>query len=82
MFVYIVDKGSGPYFKVSDKIKEMIMKDKAEAIKMLKECDEFYLTIIKDGKKSGIWNFEDYTTLIGTLEVAREWFKNQVLKQF
>lgn len=58
------------------------MKDKKEALKALENCDEFYLTVVKDGKKSGYWNFEDYTTVIGTLSVAVDWFKKEVLKQF
>ena len=58
----------------------MIKDKKKDALKALEQCDEFYLLTYKDGEKAGHWNFEDYAKVIGCLEVAKEWFKKQVMK--
>ena len=59
-----------------------MIKEKKDALRALEECDEFYLTVVTKGRKAGYWNFEDYTTLIGTLSVAVDWFKREVFKSF
>ena len=56
---------------------------KEEAIEALKNSEEFYLlTYDSEGIKAGHWNFGDYAKVIGCLEVAKDWFKKEVLKQF
>ena len=58
-------------------------KERREALKALESCEEFYLLVYnKDEVKAGYWNFGDYAKLIGGLEVAREWFKREMLKKF
>lgn len=74
---YNIDMGNGTHV-----IKDMIMKDKKEALEQLKNCDEFYLMTYTDGEKAGIWNFEDYAKLVGCLSVAVDWFKREMMKKF
>lgn len=60
------------------------MKDtKEEAVEALRNSSEFYLLVYDENEvKGGYWNFGDYAKLIGGLEVAREWFKKEMLKKF